>query len=121
MTDTYTTWVAANVPDAYGTCKEVTQSMVEAFPELRRVRGHYYCGIWGERQHWWCVSPAGEIVDPTAAQFPSKGLGEYVEWVEGTEEPTGMCPNCGELCYGTGTCCSKACEQEYARYVLNPW
>lgn len=38
-------WIAANVTETYGTCREVTERMAAAFPELGRVRGHYYCGL----------------------------------------------------------------------------
>jgi hypothetical protein len=95
--------------------------MVAVFPELRRVRGHYYCPIWGERAHWWLVAPDGLIVDPTAAQFPSLGGGEYVEWEEGREEPTGICPQCGDHVYGGGTCCSEDCHRAYVAYCMNPY
>ncbi len=91
----YAEWITANVEKAYGQCAEVTEAMAVAFPELTRVRGHYYCTTWGERAHWWLVTPTGEIVDPTAKQFPSGGRGAYVKWDETRAEPTGMCPNCG--------------------------
>lgn len=42
---TYQEWID-QVPETYGTCRTVTKRMVEEFPELRRVRGHYYCWIW---------------------------------------------------------------------------
>ncbi len=106
-----------NVTEPYGRCAEVTQQMVEEFPELMRVRGHYYDLVWGEREHWWCVDPFGEIVDPTKDQFPTKGTGEYVLWVEGTPEPTGMCPNCGEYCYDGRSLCSDNCEIAYLAYL----
>lgn len=113
----YSVWIAANVEgDGYGKCAEVTQAMAAAFPELKRVRGHYYCLIWGERSHWWLVAPDGSIVDPTAAQFPTKGNGEYVEWTEGDEEPTGKCANCGGYVYG-GTVCSSACYSAMVDYL----
>ena len=81
----YADWVLANVEDdGYGQCKEVTRQMAETFPELKRIRGHYYCWAWGERAHWWLADTNGTIIDPTAQQFPSKGKGEYVtvggEW-----------------------------------------
>lgn len=63
-----------------GKCKEMSEALVAADPSLRLVRGHYVCPFWGEQAHWWCVKPSGEIVDPTVAQFPSKGMGEYVEF-----------------------------------------
>lgn len=121
MAISYDEWIAQHVSDhvsAYGRCAAVTLAMQAAFPELRRVRGHYYCMIWGERQHWWLVTPAGEIVDPTARQFPSGGSGVYEPWPEGAAEPTGKCPNCGEFVYDRGTVCSDACAGEYAAYCL---
>jgi len=84
---------------AYGNCKEVCEGMKKRFPELRLVRGHYYCAVWSKRGHWWLETESGERIDPTAMQFPSKGKGVYEEWDDSQPEPTGMCPNCGELCY----------------------
>ena len=112
----YDEWMISNAFDneivVFGRCAEVTDAMVVAFPELRRVRGHYLCPFWGRRAHWWCVAPGGEIVDPTAAQFPSKGEGAYVPWVEGSPEPTGKCMNCGEETFhGANFCCEK-CESD---------
>lgn len=120
MIEIYRKWIAENVTETYGTCAEVTEAMAAAFPELRRVRGHYYCPIWGERGHWWLFAQDEQIVDPTAAQFPSGGLGEYVEWEEGSREPTGNCPQCGDLVYDGGTCCSENCHIAYAAYCMNP-
>jgi len=114
----YLAWIAANVSATYGCCKEVTERMAEAFPELHRIRGHYYCPIWGERAHWWLLSPTGEVVDPTADQFPSKGCGHYEPWIEGDPEPTGRCANCNELVYDGNTCCSDACSREYAAFCI---
>jgi hypothetical protein len=115
----YVSWIRANCPEPYGKCAEYTALMVAEFPELRRVRGHYYCPAWGEREHWWCVALGGTIVDPTAAQFPSNGTGEYVEWDESKPEPTGKCPNCGGYVFG-GYLCSDRCDEEYRRYVSSP-
>lgn len=114
---TYDEWIAENVPtnaEAYGHCEQVTEKMVAAFPELKRVKGHYYCLVWGERGHWWCVAPDGAIVDPTKIQFPSKGAGQYVELDPDAEQPIGLCLNCGGECYasqgGTPNTCSKECD-----------
>lgn len=116
----YWEWIKANVEDdGYGQCREVTERMADAFPELTRVRGHYYCFAWGERQHWWLTDPDGRIVDPTAAQFPSKGAGHYEPWDESQPEPTGICPNCGEYVYDAGTCCSDSCSRAYLAYIEN--
>jgi len=116
MDKKYSDWIQNNYPDGgYGKCSEATQNMVEFFPELRRVRGHYYCSSWGERAHWWCEvwnekEIKLEIVDPTANQFPSMGLGHYEEWGDYQEEPTGKCMNCGDYCYENRYFCSKGCE-----------
>jgi hypothetical protein len=90
--------------------------MREVFPELELRRGHYHCPIWGKRQHWWLVTPDNQTVDPTAAQFPSGGLGEYVELDESQTEPTGRCMNCGDLCFDGDTTCSAACLAELSAY-----
>lgn len=63
-----------------GKCKEFAEAAVAADPSLRLVRGHYYCPHWGEQPHWWTVRADGSIYDPTAAQFPSKGTGAYIEF-----------------------------------------
>lgn len=107
----YAEWIAENVAETYGRCAEMTLAMVTQFPELRRVRGHYHCRFWGAREHWWCVAPDGKIIDPTAAQFPSKGHGEYIEHIEGSPEPTGKCPDCGGYTYKGNTFCSPECEE----------
>jgi hypothetical protein len=117
MNERYKNWIIENVPgDGYGMCAEATEAMAEAFPELQRVRGHYYCMVWGEREHWWLKTADGSIVDPTAAQFPTKGTGKYVPWTEGEREPTGMCPECGGYCYDGDTFCSENCGISYVAY-----
>ncbi len=121
MKPQYADWIAANVKETLGRCAEATLAMSAAFPELTRVRGHYQCWVWGERQHWWLVDPNGEIVDPTANQFPSKGGGVYIPWDESQPEPTGVCPNCGDYCYNGQSCCSEACGISYAAYCMNPF
>ena len=56
----------------------MSEAALLAAPTLTLVRGHYYCPVWNiEEPHWWCVKPDGTIVDPTALQFGSKGLGIY--------------------------------------------
>ena len=118
VTLVYKQWIASNVDgDGYGKCAEITQRMADAFPELRRVRGHYYCVAWGERGHWWLVASDGTIVDPTASQFPSRGNGVYVEHKDSDPEPTGMCPNCGGYIYGGGEVCSDECGNSYVAYL----
>lgn len=101
----YHEWISKNVPYAYGTCKEVTERMQVAFPELARVRGYYICAFWGKREHWWLKTNDGTIIDPTAAQFPTKGRGAYEELLPDAKEPTGKCPECGIYVYGIETFC----------------
>lgn len=45
----------------------------------------------GEQAHWWTKDPQGKIIDPTAAQFPSLGMGIYEEF-NGVVE----CAQCGK-------------------------
>lgn len=113
----YSKWIKENVPEAYGKCVDATANMAQAFPELKRVRGQYICAIWGERDHWWCVDGMGNIVDPTASQFPSKGLGIYTPWKEGTPEPTGICSDCGGKCYDHRSFCSDECARKTLAYL----
>lgn len=120
MEEKYKKWIAENVEsDGLGQCKQVTKAMAKACPELTRVRGHYYCPIWGERAHWWLVTEEGKVIDPTKNQFPSKGLGHYEPWDESQPEPTGKCPNCGGYCYGGKSVCSDKCFEEYKAYLEN--
>jgi hypothetical protein len=113
--DKYTSYMTENFKEVYGKCAEATQQMAVQFPELQRVRGHYYCPVWGEREHWWLKTQDGEIIDPTASQFPSKGHGEYIEWIEGTPEPPGVCLNCGSYVYDNNSFCCKRCENLFIR------
>ena len=99
-----------------GKCAEITLDMQGKFPELVRVRGYYVCPLVGERPHWW-LKDGQEVVDPTAAQF--SGFGQYQEWDETQQEPTGMCPNCGGHSYDGATCCSSNCHTEYLAYVMS--
>ncbi len=116
----YDEWIAANHPtyeSVYGRCAEATKKMVEAFPELKRVAGHYYDLAIGEREHWWCVAPDGSVVDPTAAQFPTKGRGVYAELDPDAPVPTGRCMDCGAYVYNCDTFCSPECEAATRRYL----
>lgn len=63
-----------------GKCKQFCDEAIEKDPTLKLVRGHYYCPIWGEQQHWWTVREDGSIYDPTKLQFPSGGNGVYAEF-----------------------------------------
>lgn len=120
MKTEYAEWIAREVPDhaaAYGNCAEVTARMVEAFPDLRRVSGFYHCWAWGRRQHFWCVTNVGEVVDPTARQFPSAGAGDYQEVTNPSEVPTGVCMDCGADVYEGATFCDDECERRTRAYL----
>lgn len=66
-----------------GKCKEMSEKFIKDHPELNLelARGWYHCPFWGKQEHWWCVEYDGKIHDPTAKQFPSKGLGHYEEYI----------------------------------------
>lgn len=127
MLKKYTDWIAKHVPDAATAtrqCSSVSRKMLEAFPELVRVRGHYHCPYTGEHPHWWLKTADGEVIDPTQQQFQSD-FGEqfparYVEIDESLPQPTGKCPNCGGYCYDNKFCCSDVCSVEYMAYVTQP-
>lgn len=112
----YREWIAANVPaDCHGLCVQFTDAMAEAFPELRRVRGHYTPFAGRERSHWWLETVGGEIVDPTSAQFEDGGRGDYREYLGA--EPTGHCLDCGALMFHGGTFCNEACARSTHAYL----
>ena len=113
---TYEEWMA-DVGHPEGRCEEVTLQMQEVFPELERVRGHYHCWEWGKREHWWLTDPDGEILDPTALQFPSFGAGEYEPWNEGDPEPRGKCLNCGKYVYESNFC-NDTCRRAFMLDLL---
>ncbi len=110
----YQDWIWETYGDSsgYGKCDSRTLEMQKVFPELQRVRGHYWCLSWGRRTHWWLKTADGAVVDPSANQFPSKGTGFYEEHDESQPEPTGRCLNCGEYIFGLDTFCSPACQLE---------
>jgi len=106
-------WLKNNNPNLK--CKEATEEMKNSFPELIRIRGHVLTEH-GERPHWWLTDENKNIIDPTKSQF--KLIAGYIPWDESQPEPTGKCPNCGEMCFDYKTLCSEKCEIEYAAYVM---
>ena len=115
-TNEYWQWIAAHQPtNPRGQCVTVTLAMAEAFPALRRVRGHYTCPLDGRRSHWWLVTTDGQIVDPTQDQFQSNGVGDYEEY-EGPE-PTGQCLDCGALLFGASYFCNDICAQACLEFM----
>lgn len=113
----YLDWISTNVTGpCAGFCHYYSYRMRDAFPELRLVAGRYVHPQ-AVATHWWLETPDGEVVDPTASQFPSGGT--YYEHIPSDDDPTGKCPNCGEYCYhGEQTCC-KQCYTEYVQYLNN--
>lgn len=76
-----------------GKCREMSEELVAADPSLKLVRGFYFCPIWNSaEQHWWCENQEGKIIDPTAKQFPSKGMGTYIPFNGDI-----CCENCGKV------------------------
>jgi hypothetical protein len=86
-----------------GKCKEFCEALIEKDSSLKLVRGHYDCPIFGLQPHWWCLDTDGKVVDPTKNQFPSRGIGEYIEF-DGNVE----CSQCG-----------KQMKEEQAQYESN--
>lgn len=121
MKPEYKEWIDNRIKtyaDAYGYCDKIVSEMILAFPELRRAYGRTFDGLWGPRWHAWCVTPDGEIVDPTVSQFPDH-LGGYKEIAE-TQLPVGVCANCGEeyYTYYDGTVCDESCGNAFLRSLM---
>lgn len=124
MTNQYNIWIQGylarfEAPEAcLGHCAEAVKEMHQHFPELTPVVGHVYCPApWGRRAHRWLVTSEGDIVDPTAAQFPL--IYEYEELTEHTLVRLGSCAWCGEDIMGKPddyrpTVCSSECHDAFA-------
>lgn len=97
----YTTWIKAYADERngllLGKCREACVAMAKAFPELTAVPGHVLVMHWGQRSHWWLTTPDGEIVDPTASQFPL--VIEYQPWTPVSDVQVGRCYQCGAALY----------------------
>ncbi len=107
----YQTWIDRwrGSNDPVGACVQATNAMVAEFPERTRVRRHVFgprCPVTGW-PHWWCETDDGDLVDPSASQFPA--IFDYVAIDESAPEPTGKCMECGDYCYDTSGACSPAC------------
>lgn len=97
-------------------CQDFTTAFTKKFPELTRQAGFYVppgseyqyefyeepgdlCEAKPGAEHWWLKTPAGAIIDPTAAQFPAGGT--YVEYREDFHHIyIGKCMACGSMHYG---------------------
>ena len=124
MNSRYSSWIKDMYPtkkSAFRKCDEATKKIVKEFPELKRVRGTIKVLELGgysptETTHYWCVTKEGKIIDPTGHQYPTEIL-EYKEYDESLGEPSGICPNCGELRYSDSHFCSEKCSREYLSYL----
>ncbi|MER6367100.1 hypothetical protein ABT255_01755 [Streptomyces mirabilis] len=100
-------------PDLLGTCQQAVETLVAADPRLTAVAGWYVDAVWGEREHWWAVTPDGEIVDPTVEQFPTGHVPELRHYAP--YDGVYPCPGCGiaiaceDAANAVGFCCG-ACE-----------
>ena len=82
-----------------GKCKEYSEKLIKERPELRLVRGFYYCPVAKvEEMHWWCEDSDGLIIDPTAKQYFSEGKGNYREF-----KGVYTCSNCKQDVLETST------------------
>jgi len=111
----YAAWIQEHYPTRTSARRqgpEATQRMMEAFPELKCVRGYVH-NMFRPRAHAhvWCVDPTGEIVDPTAHQWPIVLASSYEAIPEGAEEPQGGCYQCGRLLYRSKGATSVHCEE----------
>lgn len=102
MNEQYAAWIEAYVIQQdgklLGKCHDAVEAMRTVFPELTIVRGHVHDAQWGKRGHFWLIDitagRSGEIVDPTASQFPM--LIDYEPWRPGDDVRVGKCMECGE-------------------------
>ncbi len=119
---TYEEWIIKYTKNniSRGFCGSAVKEMQKQFPELIIVRGFCLNIPYGKSEHWWLVTPKGEIVDPTANQFLN--VVEYIEYKEGMEIRVGKCINCGCDIYDTTLfpdkstqICGIECEEELAK------
>lgn len=99
--------------------------MKAAFPELRMTCG--FVVIWQTPEpqpHWWLVDPAGDIVDPTLAQFgPVSEYREIDEAHPARHYPRVKCMNCGSYFIQApgnlehSPACSRACSDKLAMFI----
>lgn len=92
-------YIPKNLDEVVGTCQEWCETMHEAFPELKIVKGvvhswnnqDNYCGIEKEYPHYWLETDEGEKIDPTRHQFC---LIEPIKYRR-IDKCFGRCINCG--------------------------
>ena len=97
----YADWIAWYVKQNGGSvrcmCWEGTTAMCRKFHELRSVEGHVIMKSGHRVEHFWCVDPDGNVVDPTESQF--EAIASYEPWKPGTEVRVGRCMWCGDDIY----------------------
>lgn len=87
-------------------CAEFSQAFAKQFPELRTERGWVkdHITIGQGTEHWWCVDPEGNIVDPSLNQFRMWRQPEKLVYTVFNPEKDhiyiGRCHNCGDGIYG---------------------
>lgn len=132
MPNKYDAWIKANYPtmeSALGKCHQGVKAMKEQFPELEVTNGFVHFVTHQKRAHWWLKDAQGNIVDPTAIQYPEY-MGEPITEYEEIDDshdarkyPSVKCPNCGEYYYqkpetaNCSPCCTSSCYQEYVDYL----
>jgi hypothetical protein len=120
----YQEWIEKNYPTstiARLQCKKACERMIKEFPELKLQMGlvsvdEPYGLPPTKTEHYWCITKSNEIIDPTAHQYPTHIL-QYDPVDESRGNPTGKCPNCGNICYNGRYVCSNECEIEYQNYL----
>ena len=81
-----------------------------------------------KRGHWWLTDEEGNIVDPTAGQFPI--IVRYEPWSDGDPIRLGKCRNCGKEVWGVPeldelsgfvsnekSFCDEHCYEAYGAYL----
>lgn len=103
-------------------CEHFSKKLAERFPHLTVQRGFY-----NGAEHWWCVEPDGEIVDPTIEQFGVEvGDSSHYKVFDPLKDEIylGCCMNCSEEIYGLiergrQEICSEECARSFERYLNN--
>ncbi len=121
----YVEWIdayKASVNSVTGRCSSATKEMQAAFPELKRVAGFVTTFMGAQLEHFWLMTEAGEIVDPTVSQFPG-GVLEYRAFQPLDEVRVGRCMECGDDIYAAlqslddtpqrRSICSDECEAAF--------
>lgn len=111
----------------YGRCQQVVKQLVAAHPELTAVAGFFGPVDRAEEripgdEHWWAVTPTGEIIDPTVEQFGGDE-GVYTPWRRDYHYVyKGCCMNCSEPLFALAEAsrretCSKECSDAVSNHL----